>query len=164
MKSISLSIALLTIFLSFTPAKAEPNLCKVSAITAKEKEAVDILQEMYLLQLDMRDKQQNIDKLNQQMMKRPDRSDSNAVAQYNDLVNEYNSIIQEKNQLSNKHNEFKNAYNAMLPDISPSTNLVFVNCLNSELLDLSNQTNRLNIDSLNTRIDNLRNNLDNFQY
>lgn len=164
MKLISLSIALLTVFLPFTPVKAEPNLCKLSAITFKEKEAVDILQEIYLLQLEMKSKQQNIDKINERIIEYPNRSDSNAVALHNSLVEKYNSIVREKNQLSNRHNELKDSYNALLHDISPSSNLAFTNCLNSELLDINTNTTRLNIDSLNTRIDNLRNNIESLQY
>ena len=157
MKLVFLSIILLTIFIPLKPLKAEPYSCKVSAITVKEKEAVDILQQMYLLQSDMRSKQQNLDEVNHKLMERLERSDVVAVGKYNDLIEKYNSLVQDKNKLSNQHNELKNLYNALLNNISPSRNFAFVNCLNSELVNLSVNTTRLNLDSLNTRIDNLEN-------
>ncbi len=171
MKLVSLSIALLTFTIPVMQANAEPNSCKISAITAKEKEAVDILQEMYLVQSDLRSGKQRLDELNYQMTDRPDRRDADAVAQYNNLVGKYNSFVKDQNQLSNEYNELRNSYNALVNSISPSTNIAFTTCLNSELFVFQSNTNSFNIESLNTRMKNLKNyqenlrtNLEDLQY
>jgi uncharacterized protein YoxC len=143
--------------ISAKPVNAEPNSCKISAITAQEKEAVDILQEMYYLQKDIKIKGEKLNELNAKKSLDYDPHDADSVNKYNNLANEFNSIVEENNSLSNKYNQLKDIFNTITVVISPSKNIVFITCLNSEMLGVEINTTSLNIDSLNTNTETMKN-------
>ena len=161
MKALFATVVLFTLFIPVKSINAEPNSCKISAITAKEREAVDILQEMYYIQEDIKIKGEKLDELNAQKGLGYDSYDADSVNEYNILTDEFNNIVEQKNSLSNKYNQLKDIFNAKTNEISPSRNIAFITCLNREMLSVETNTTSLNIDSLNTSTETMRNDTNN---
>ena len=158
MKKFIISTIAITLLIPFKSVNAEPNSCKISAITVQEIEAVDILQKMSYLQSEIRIKGEKLDKLNYQKSKGYDSYNENSVNKYNKLIAQYNDIVSQKNDLGEQYNQLKDIFNAQVEKISPSTNTNFVMCLNTALLRVETNTTSLNIDSLKTTTETLKTN------
>ncbi|MBW4536196.1 MAG: hypothetical protein KME09_19855 [Pleurocapsa minor HA4230-MV1] len=137
-----------TLMISMMPVNAAPDLCKDSAITVKEKDSVDIPQNIYSLQSKLEIYSENLSQLNSQNNLYFNSGDTSTVSQYNKNVNE-------SDELSKQYENQRDSYNTMINYLSPSTNIVLMNCLNSELISLEINTSSLNSDNLNSKTDNL---------
>lgn len=155
MKLLSVGIAISALIISTLPANAEPNSCKNSAITPAEREAVSIMQNMYSVQLKLEKVGVSLDELSHQKSAGYDSSDTASVSHYNDLVAKYNGVVKERNQLSDRYNQLKDSFNALTPEISPSSNHIFITCINSEISVLDTNTVSINTDDLSRDIENL---------
>jgi hypothetical protein len=145
-----------TLMISMMPVNAVSSSCQNSAITFKEKESVDVPQNMYSIQSKLEIYSKNLNQLNSQKNSYSNSRDTSSVSQYNNLVNEYNKNVNESNELSKQDENKRDSYNTIINYLSPSTNIVLMNCLNSELLSLEINTTGLNIDNLNIETDNWR--------
>ncbi len=148
MKFAFFPILLLTYLLPIQSATAEPNLCNTSATTIKEKEVVNILQELYLMQSNLKNTQNILGKLNDQISQSINRRKSDNIVEYNDLVNEYNRFINYSNETGQNYNKLKVHYNDLVNSISPSTNTALLNCLNHQKSRITQNMTGISIDYL----------------
>lgn len=148
MKFAFFTILVLTYILPTRSASAEPNLCNASANTIQEKEVVDILQELYLIQSNLKKTQNILERLNHQISQSINRKTSDPIFEYNDLINEYNRFIKYSKKTGQNYNKLKILYNALLKSISPSSNIALLNCLNNERLRINKNMNSININYL----------------
>jgi hypothetical protein len=156
MRLVSVGITMSALIISIVPANAEPNSCKNSAITAAEREAVSIMQNMYSVQLKLEVSSGNLNKINHQKSVGYNSSDTASVGHYNDLIAKYNDAVEERNKLSDQYNQLKDSFNALTPKISPSYNYTFITCINSEISLIEANTASINVDNLNRNIENLK--------
>ena len=132
MRTSFIIIILLSCILPTKSVKAEPSLCNASAITVKEQEVVGVLQELYLLQSNLKNTQKILDKLEQQITYSAKRRDSDDLFDYKDLVNEYNRFVKYSNETDQNYNKLQMLYSNLIDSITPNTNQKLLNCLNTE--------------------------------
>lgn len=163
MKNSLIFIAVLGFVTSAIPVSANPNLCYNSAITASERKAVKILEDMHYVQSEIKTTGETLNKLNQQRSQGYDQYNPDSVYKYNNVINKYNKVVAHSNKLSEQYNQLKDSYNSLVSQISPSKNIAFTTCLNSQILNIETNTTSLNLDSLNIGTENLRRSTDNLQ-
>ncbi len=163
MKTYFISAVFLALLIPIKSVNAEPSLCKMSAITAQEIEAVDILQEMNDLQVEIKIEGEKLDELNYGKSKEYDPDNDASVNEYNNLIDQYNDVVNYKNDLGEQYNQLKDLFNAQVKKISPSTNISFIRCLNTALLKVETNTTGLNIDTLKTSTETFKTNSDNLK-
>lgn len=161
MKLAHITCVLLALIIPIKSVNAEPKSCKNLAVTSKEMETVNLLQEMHYVQLEMNNQQDKLDELKLQTRQDYDSYDSNSVDAHNQKVEEYNAVVHIKNKLSREFNKLKNSYNLLVDEISPSTNTSFTLCLNTQVLAIGARTTVINVDALDNNLENTRNNIEN---
>lgn len=148
MKLALLSVVILNCILPIQKVIAEPSSCNSLAINIKEKEAVDILQELHLIQSNLTNADKILNKLNNQISHSVNRGNSDSVVGHHDLVNEYNSFINYSNEAEQYYNQQKLIYNDLHSSISVSGNIALLKCLNRQALRKDPTINHVNIDYL----------------
>ncbi|MGK7894796.1 MAG: hypothetical protein AB4372_14565 [Xenococcus sp. (in: cyanobacteria)] len=155
MKLIPSTVILLTLIIFIKSVKAEPNSCDNLAMMAAEIQAVDTLQKMYELQLEIIKEKDKLQELNKQKSQGYDPYDQKSIDEYNVKVEEYNNVVKKKNKLSDEYNELQDSYNLVTDEIGLTLNTPLVNCLNSESFSLEMNTSQINVDNLLVNTENL---------
>lgn len=160
----SVGIAMSALMLSVMPVNADPSSCKTSAITVVERETVDVLQNMYSVQLELEIADRKLNELNRQKNVGYNSNDATSVNHYNNLIDKYNGVVRERSKLVNEYNQLKDSFNALVDKISPSRNITFITCLNGELTVVESTTTRQNAELLNIDIETLRQNIETLRH
>lgn len=143
-----LSIVILNCISPIQKVIAEPSTCNSWAANVKEKEAVDILQELHLIESNLTNADKILNKLNTQISQSINQRNSDFVVGYHDLVNEYNSFINYSNETEQYYNQQKLIYNDLHTSIASSGNIPLLKCLNRQALEKDPTINHVNIDYL----------------